>query len=178
VSERGDRVPLARLLSPSTLLLVVAALALAYDTPLPALEKLLLAVLGVVGVAAGTGLRLARDPDLRDIALLPVAIAYGLLGAATPVAVIPDLLAGVAGVLVVVWLVDDPRGPPKSVSRGHLVWGVPAVAVGLAWASASVLPSSSAPVGIAGALLVAALVMLAYLIRRPDLFDRETAATV
>jgi hypothetical protein len=178
VTTRFERAPLTRILLPSFPLLALAALAMVYDTPIPTLEKLVLAALAVGAVAAGALLRLARVAPLREVAPAPLIAVLAATAAATPVAILPELLAGVTGVLVIVWLADDPLGPADSASRALLLWGIPAVGLGLAWASATLLPTSAAPVGVAGALLVAALVILAYLVRRPELFDRDVAATV
>ncbi|MGA9840560.1 MAG: hypothetical protein WBS16_09070, partial [Thermoplasmata archaeon] len=62
--------------------------------------------------------------------------------------------------------------------RGAVVWAVPGLAVGVAWASEFLLPSTSAPLGVAGGLLAASLIALAYLVSRPELFDREAAPTI
>ncbi|HTW39760.1 MAG TPA: hypothetical protein VMF04_02730 [Thermoplasmata archaeon] len=172
------RVPLGRALLPTPLLLLVAALALGFDTPLPGVDKVLLGALAAIAVAVATVLRLSRDVLIRDLAPVPVLVILGTLAAETPVAVVPELLAGVAGVVFAAWLLDDPLRPAQGLSRGVLIWGTPAVGVGLAWASATLLPSTSAPVGVAGGLLAAALVILAYLVRRPDLFDRDVPATI
>jgi apolipoprotein N-acyltransferase len=159
-------------------LLLVAGFALAFDTPLPAAQKILLAGVAVAGVLIATVLRLSRTALLRGVSPLPVLVLFGILAAETPVGVVPELLAGVAGVVIVAWLLDDPMRPPDGLRRGWMIWGIPAVGVGLAWASASLLPSTSAPVGIAGGLLAAALVILAYLVRRPELFDRDAPTTI
>ncbi len=178
MSASGGPIPLDRIAYPTLPLLVVVTLALAFDTPLAGPEKVLAAALALGGIALATTMRLVRRPLVRATAPVPVLAGLGLLAAVTPVAAVPGLLAGVAGIVAIVWMLDDPLGPAHGVRRGLLVWSIPAIAVGVAWASASLLPSSSAPVGIAGALLAGALVVLAYLVRRPQLFDQEAPTTL
>jgi hypothetical protein len=175
-SVRPSR-PIAAML-PTVGLLAAVTVALAYDAPLPGPEKLLLSVVALAAVALGAALRLSRTGAVRDLAPVPVLVGLGALAAQTPVAIVPDLLGGVAGVAVVLWLLDDPLRPAQGISRAVLVWGAPAAAVGVAWASATLLPTNAAPVGVAGGLLVAALAIVAYLIRRPQLFDREAPTTI
>ena len=105
-------------------------------------------------------------------------LVLGVLAAETPIAPIPELLVGVVGVVFVAWLVDDPSRPPGAIVRGAVEWTIPGAGVGVAWASSFLLPSTAAPVGVAGGLLAAAIVVLAYLVRRPELFDRAEAATI
>jgi hypothetical protein len=178
MNAKSGRVPRTRVVTPTVALLLVATLALTYLTPLPGATQVLLGALAIVAVAGATALRMSRDPLARDLAPFAVIVILGVLAAATSVAVVPELLAGVVGVVFLTWLLDDPRRATQGVSRGLLVWGIPAVAVGLAWASATLLPSNAAPVGVAGGLLAAAIVTLVYLIRRPELFDRDTPATI
>jgi hypothetical protein len=167
-----------RVLRPTLPLMVVAVVLMALETGTGPGREALLAGIALAGVAVATAVRLLPDPRGRELAPAPLFLGLVLLAAATPVAAIPELIAGLGGVVGVVWLLDDPRGVPGAVSRGAIVWGVPALGVGVAWASATLLPSTSAPVGVAGGLLVAALVILVYLVRRPELFDRDTPTTI
>jgi hypothetical protein len=155
--------------------LVVTVLALAFDSQLPIATAL---ILGAAGVAVSVGMRAVRRGGLFEIAPVPVLVVLATLSLETPIAPLPELLVGAAGVVFVAWLTDDPWRPPAGFSRGTLVWGVPAFAVGIAWASTFLLPSSSASIGVAGALLAAALVALAYLVSRPDLFSTDGPATI
>lgn len=170
-----DAPPPPRVIAPTVPVLVLVVLLLAYGSRLPLGPALLLAALGI---AFGVALRAARYPLLRDGAMVPVLVVLGVFAAETPIAPIPELFVGVAGVVFVAWLMDDPSRPPAAVARGAVEWAIPAVGVGVAWTSAFLLPSTAAPVGVAGVLLVSALLLLAYLVRRPDLFERDEAPTL
>jgi hypothetical protein len=164
-----------RWLGPTVPVLVLAAVAVAYGTALPTGPAFALALLGV---GAGVGLRAARESILRELSAVPVLVVLGVLAAATPVSPVPDLLVGAAGVAFVAWLTDDPARPSGGAKRGALVWAVPGLAVGVAWASEFLLPSTAAPLGVAGGLLAASLIILAYLVARPELFDHDGAPTI
>jgi hypothetical protein len=75
-------------------------------------------------------------------------------------------------------LLDDPSRPAGGAVRGAPVWAISALAVGVAWASSFLLPGTAAPLGVAGGLLAASLIALAYLVRRPELFDQALAPTI
>jgi hypothetical protein len=164
-----------RRLTPTMLLLALAVVALALDSRLPTGTAL---VVAAAGYALSMGLRATGREAAEEVAPLPVLVALGVLAVETPIAALPELLVGAAGVVFVAWLVDDPSRPPAGLSRGALVWGVPAFAVGIAWASSFLLPSTAASLGVAGALLAGALVTLAYLVSRPDLFYQNEPATI
>ncbi len=178
MTRAGATPPLGRLLGPTVPVLFLITLGLAYDTHLPVVPTILLGLLGLLGVIAGIGLRAARYSVLREAAPVPVLVALGVLAAETPVGPLPELLVGVAGVVFIAWLLDDPSRPASGATRAAVEWTIPALGVGLAWTSSFLLPSSAAPLGVAGGLLAASLLVLAYLVRRPDLFDREEAATI
>ncbi|MGA8302480.1 MAG: hypothetical protein WA547_06590 [Thermoplasmata archaeon] len=175
MSPPSDPGPLRRGLGPGMILLAVAALAVAYESRWPTLPALLFAALGV---AASGGMRIVRPSLLAGVAPIPALLVLGVLATETPIAPVPELLVGAAGVAFVLWLLDDPFRPPAGISRGTVVWGVPALAVGIAWASAFLLPSSAATLGVAGGLVAAALIVFAFLVGRPDLFDRDEASTI
>jgi hypothetical protein len=167
--------PFRRVLGPTSPVLVLALLVLAYGSDLPLLPALALAILGS---AAGLALRASRSSTLYGLAAAPVLLALGILAATTPIAPLPELLAGAAGVVFIAWLTDDPSRPPAGASRGALVWAIPGLGMGVAWASAFLLPSSAASVGVAGGLLAASLLVLAYVVARPEMFDRDMASTI
>jgi hypothetical protein len=158
----------------TTLALLLAGAFLAYLSGLPPLI-VFPAILGPIAVA----IVLRTDPSGRGRALAPVPAVVGLLvGAlAAPLGALPDLAAGLGGLVLLAWLADDPARPVGGIVRAATTLLVPALAVGIAWSSALLLPSSSASFGVAAGLLVFALVALAYLVSRPELFDREEAAT-
>ena len=170
----GGRNP-PRWFGPTVPLLALSMLALAYGSRIPSVAAFVLALLGV---AAGVGLRAARPSGLRELSAAPVLVVLGGLAVATPASPVPELLVGVSGVAFIAWLADDPARPPAGATRGAVVWAIPALGMGVAWASEFLLPATSAPLGVAGGLLAASLVALAYLVARPDLFDRDVAPTI
>ncbi|MGD0250141.1 MAG: hypothetical protein ABSB97_04560 [Thermoplasmata archaeon] len=157
----------------SALVLVVGGF-LGYLTALP---HDLGVVVAVVGVGVGIGMREFRSFWARSLAPVPLLLAFGFGVVASPLGVVPELGAGAAGLAFLIWLADDPGRSPGGVERARTTILVPALALGIAWSSALLLPSGSYPLGVAAGLLVFAVAALAYLVSRPGLFDREEAAT-
>jgi hypothetical protein len=162
-------------IGPTVPVLILISLVLAYGSRLAPAPAFAVALLGV---GAGLGLRAARRPILGDLSPVPVLVVLGILAAETPIAPVAELLVGAVGVVFVAWLADDPSRPPAGVARGAAVWAIPGLGVALAWVSEFLLPSSAAPLGVAGGLLAASLLVLAYLVTRPELFEREGAPTI
>jgi hypothetical protein len=131
--------------------------------------------LGATAVAAP--LELARDGRFAPFAPVPLLLGFLALVASLPSGPGTDLLAGLGGVTLLAWCAADPARP-GGVARGLLGWGLPGLAVGLAWVSSFLLPPSSASVGVAGGLLAATLIALAALFRRPDLVETGAAPTI
>jgi len=128
----------------------------------------------IAGVLLGGWMQRQRSRGrLRSLAPIPVLVALGATAVASPLGLLPELLAGASGLAVLVWLADDPGRPVGGVARARLTVGIPALALGIAWSSALLLPSSSAPIGVAAGLLVFVLVTVAFLIGWPSTFDRE-----
>jgi hypothetical protein len=136
----------------------------------------LVVALASVGVAAG--LALVADPRLRGVAPVPVLVGLLALAAGLPTGPAPELLAGVGGVVVLGWVAEDPARPAGGLLRGAIGWGLPGLAVGLAWVSSFLLPSSAAPIGVAGGLLAAVVIALAALFHRPEIVTAEPAPTL
>ncbi|MGI0130236.1 MAG: hypothetical protein ACREDE_01135 [Thermoplasmata archaeon] len=176
--RRDGRPPLRRVLGPTAPLLFLATAVLAFGIRSGGTPTLLEDASALVGVALGVGLRAASNPLVREAAPLPPLVALGFLATKTPLDPLADLLVGAAGVVFVAWLLDDPSRPPAGLARGVVEWAIPALAVGLAWTSAFLLPGGAASFGVAGGLLAASLFLLAYLVRRPELFDRDEGATI
>lgn len=158
----------------ATPLVLIAFLGLAYlgRAPFTALP------VAVAGVVIATLCRGGRGPSMREASLVPLVAAAGFLAFEASFGPLPELLAGFAGVTLVLWATDDPARPVGGVHRGVLVWGLPAMGVAVAWTSTFVLPPSAAPLGVAGGLLAAALIAIAVLVRSPRLFDEDAAATL
>jgi hypothetical protein len=129
------------------------------------------------GTALGVGLRLVPEPRAQEVAAVPVLVALATGAVASPLGIVPELVAGGAALAFLLWLADDPARPAGGSVRGRVTVLIPAFALGIAWASALLLPSSSASLGVAAGLLVFVIAALAYLVGRPGLFDREPAAT-
>jgi hypothetical protein len=160
---------------PTLAILAAAAIGFAALSRLPVTVAVAVALAGVV---LSEALRSTANGRLRKMAPTPVLVALGAVALAAPLGALPELWAGVAGVAVLVWIADDPARPAFGAVRGAFGWGLPALAVGLAWVSSFLLPPSAVPVGVAGGLLAAAVVALAYLVRRPELADPGAAATL
>lgn len=163
-------VPLRRFLGVGSVLLGVFGGLLGYLSGLPW-------DLGVVAVLApialGCGLRARRAGSLRGVAPLPVlaALAWGVLR--SPFGLVPELAAGGSGLAFLAWLAEDPDREQGGIARAAPTIAFAGAAVGIAWASALLLPSDSADLGVAAGLLVFAVAAVAFLATRPELFDRE-----
>lgn len=158
----------------SSLLLALAGGFLGYLTAVPAFSALAV-VWG--GVAFGIGLRFVRPSRVRSWAPVPVLLALATGTVASPLGVVPELAAGGCALAFLVWLVDDPARPAGGLWRGRATVLLPAFALGTAWASSLLLPSRSAPLGVAAGLLVFVIAALAFLMGSPGVFDRDAAAT-
>lgn len=134
--------------------------------------------IGLAGLAVAAVLSVLREGAYRPIAPAPVLLSLGALAASAPLSALAEIAAGAAAVAVLAWLANDPFRPPWGVLRGALGWGVPGLAVGLAWVSSFLLPPSAAPVGVAGALLAATVIALAILFAEPERATGGPATTL
>lgn len=158
---------------PATLVvLLVPAVFLGYLSGFPGGAG---AVLMVVAVAVAAALRVTARYHLTSFAPVPVLLALALEAVTAPVGFGTELVAGLAGLAFLVWLVDDPARPAGGAVRGLPEVAIPALALGIAWSSALFLPSGAVPLGVAGALLALTIAAVALLIGRPSLLDREGA---
>ena len=118
---------------------------------------------GLIAMAAATGLKRSARPGLRWVAVAPLLAALGwasMLAAPGPVA---GLWAAVAGIALLAWIGVDPR-PERASARPGFGLLIPAVGVGIALAVAFVLPyGSGEQVGVAGGLVAAALALSGWL---------------
>ena len=158
----------------SSVLLALVGGFLGYVTVHPGL--LALAVVWA-GVALGIGLRLTPDPRLRPWAPVAVLTALATGAVASPLGVVPELVAGGSALAFLVWLADDPTRPAGGLVRGRVMVLLPAFAVGVAWASSLLLPSGSTSLGVAAGLLVFVVATLAFLVGRPGLLEADAAAS-
>ncbi len=135
------------------------------------------AVLAAAAIGIGLVLRSAPASSGREASWTPIAVGLGILAVVSPLTVLAELVAGLGGLAVIVWMIDSPDRLAGGIGRGGLALALPALAVGVAWASSFLLPPGVASVGIAAAVLALSLAALAFLLGRPDLFDRSGAAT-
>ena len=135
------------------------------------------AFVAVVGVGIAGVLRPPTwFPRLRPFAAVPAVLGLAVVASFSALGLVPELLAGASGVALLVWLADDPARPAGGPARAQLTIGVPALALGIAWASALLLPSDSASLGVAVGLLVFVLAAVAYLVGQPTTFDRDPSS--
>jgi hypothetical protein len=157
----------------SLALLFVAATVLGLLSGFPAGLGLLLAPMGVLAAAA---LRSGSSGVGAAYAPAPVLLVLLLEAGFAPVGFGTELVAGLAGVAFLIWLADDPLRPAGGPRRAYSTIAIPTLALGIAWSSAFFLPAGVVPLGVAGALLAFTLALVAYLVGRPALFDREEEA--
>ncbi len=128
----------------------------------------------VAAVGLGAGLQRIRTRSIAHEAFpAPVVAALVSVAMLSPYGLLAGLLGGASGVALLVWLADDPGRPAGGIGRSTLAIGVPGLAIGIAWASAFLLPPGAASLGVAVALLVFVVVAVAYLIGEPATYDRE-----
>jgi hypothetical protein len=166
--------PRTRIGLPGLALTALAALLLGAIGRLPSELGLLVAAGGVGGTVI---LRTLAPAGARPYAIGPALAALAVVTFAAPVSSGAELLAGLGGVALLVWMVDDPDRPVGGLTRGAPAVAVPALAVGIAWAGSALLPAGALPLGLAGGVLALVLVVLAFVLGRPDLFDREAASS-
>jgi hypothetical protein len=133
------------------------------------------AAIAVAAVALGAGLRATGRRSLSPYAPVPVLLALAAFAVHAPVGLGFEFLAGLSALAFLVWLVDDPARPQRGALRSLPTVAVPALALAIAWSSALFLPAGAVPLGVAGGLLALTLALVAFLVGRPTLFDREEA---
>ena len=174
MSARSGVLVVRRLGSPGLVLVAFSLFWLGFATGLPAH---LGPIAASAALAVGIALRFVPGRGGRELAWMPLVVGLGALSLASPLTVLAELVAGLGGVATLAWMADDPDRLPGGFVRGFSTIALPAFAVGVAWGSALLLPPGVAPVGVAAAVLAVTIVAVAFLIGRPDVFDREEAAT-
>jgi hypothetical protein len=129
------------------------------------------------GVGGTVALRSTLRPGIREIAAVPALGALVVLAAGAPSTPTAELLGGVVPIALLAWLADDPRRTSGGVGRAAPALILVLLAVAIAWSCAFLLPPGQALVGFGSALLVVATILVAVLLGRPDLIDREPPAT-
>ncbi len=160
---------------PTVPALAAGAFAVVYLSSIPTAVAIAVAA---IGVGASVVLRGARPEELRAAFPVPALAALSVLALFAASGAVPLLIVTLAGSAYVAWLADDPTRPAGGLARGTAVWAVALLGGVLAWSAGFLLPASAASLGVAGALAAGSVGTLAYLVSRPDLFDRDAAATI
>jgi hypothetical protein len=168
------RAELLRALGPTFLLLLAGLVGFAFLGTLPLLEGIAVALVGLV---AGAACRLSPGSIARGVAPIGPLAALGLLALAASPTAVPALYGGATALALLLWLAEDPDRLPGGPGRavGRLL--IPAAGLAIAWTSSFLLPGGVAGIGIAAALLGGVLVLVALLLRAPDLVDRAASAS-
>lgn len=172
MSAPTARVRLRSLRPVSLALLLVSATYLGFLSGVPDGFGPLLAA---AAVAVAAALRMSSRNRVAAYAPVPALAALALEAIPAPVGLGTELVAGLAGLAFLVWLADDPSRPARGSVRSLPTVAVPALALGIAWSSALLLPAGAVPLGVAGGLLALTLAAVALLVGRPTAFDREEA---
>ena len=160
------------------------------DAPFVVLA-LVLGILGVqdtsglfVGLSAGAaGLvrtalwRLFGRPWAGGIEVLPAAGTLVYLSLAVPPTVVSEILAGLAGVFLLLWLAHTTARPTERLSRvlDHLV--MPLAGLAIALGASFVIPVGPLSLGLASLLLVLVVVFAVLVLTRPAIVGRREAPT-
>ncbi len=128
-------------------------------------------------VALGAAFRLLPRRWLPPAAPLPPLVGLAVLAGYATATGVTALAGGVAALVLLLWVADDPDRLPGGAERALNRLLIPTIGLGIAWASAFLLPGNVAPLGVGVALLVVVVVLVALLLRRPEVFDRDAAAT-
>jgi hypothetical protein len=172
VTGPGRRGPATAGLSGEFLLAgLVAAFALVTDLPWP-----IALTVGLGGVGATLSVRRWGQPLAVELAPGPVLVSLGVLAITAPSNPIAALLGGGCGLAILVCLADDPAREVGGPRRAGSTMLVVALAFGIAWGSALLLPPASGALGIAGGLLALTLFLIASLLRRPQLLEAAGTA--
>ena len=159
----------------ATGLLGAAAIFLALFTTLPLELGVAIALGGVLGAWAA---RRLGGPDAGVAAGLPALAALGLLAVSAPTTAAAELAAGIGALAFLLWLAAAPSvRPAGALWRAMPTIAPTALILVLAWASELLLPHAPAVLGYGGLLLVAVVLVVAILVGRPDLIDREPEGT-
>ena len=126
-----------------------------------------------VGPALGAGtvvisalLRSFKPGAHGTLTLVPAVVAIAVLAASAPPGPATELFGGLSALAFLLWVADDPARPSGGGRRSVPTLALASLGVGLAWAVTLALPTNSPDVALGGALLAAALVLLAVLLGR------------
>lgn len=157
--------------------LALLAVALGLFGVLAAFPFLLGVPIAVAGAGGAFLLRNRGGPRSRAYAFVPPLVGLVLLASNAPSAPSTDLVGGLAAVALLAWLADDPARAAGGISRALPSLLLVLVTLGIAWVGAFLLPAGTALIGVGAGLLVVVMILVAVLLGRPDLIDREPPAT-
>ncbi len=133
-------------------------------------------IVAVVGVVLSGTLRGRAGRTTPGVELVPALTALAILTFAAPVAASTELVAGASSLGLLLWLADDPARRPGTALRAIPTIALAALAFGLGWSLTLAVSIPSADVGLAGALIAVALVVVAVvLLRASEAIGAETA---
>lgn len=124
--------------------------------------------IGVGGVAISAVWRTFRRDRPGAVTIAPALIALATLAVAAPALASTELFGGLSGLAFLLWLADDPSRPRGGGRRAAPAIAMVALAVGVSWAITLGVPGRTPEIGLAGGLLAAAFVLLAWLVSRPQ----------
>ncbi|MCI4346064.1 MAG: hypothetical protein L3K07_04855 [Thermoplasmata archaeon] len=163
LETRPAPVPRFRPESVALLLLVASGLALGLNASLGPLVGL---ALPSAGIGGGVLLRRYLPAQGRTLSAIPILVGIGTVCALDPIGVVGELLAGAAGLALLLWLASEPfpRGRWRDAA-GALV--VPSLAVLVGVVASVALPGAPNAFGAAAGLLVAEILFVAWLYAHP-----------
>ncbi|MFZ0891652.1 MAG: hypothetical protein WB778_05445 [Thermoplasmata archaeon] len=149
---------------PSALLLALAAVALGSQSSF----GLLFGIAFTTGtVAIGVYLRF-RGGGYRLFGLEFPLVGLVFASGWSRISVLTELLAGVTGLLYLLWLADDAPPAPESTRNVIQALALPSLALGVALVSSFLVPVTSLLIGATAGILVALLLGVAWLFEHPE----------
>lgn len=124
-----------------------------------------LVVVGV-GLALSAAWRRVGRSAARGGEVVPVAVVLAYLLVVAPPNVVTEVLAGLGGVALLLWLGAGPDGAAGRWSRALDLLVVPLAALAIALGTTFILPSLPTSIGLATILLVAVMIGVAILLVR------------
>ncbi len=130
------------------------------------LPYLLGPVVGLAGVVASWAWRRRRAGAGRELGVLPAIVALGVLALAAPAVPATELLGGLSALALLLWAADDPARPAGGGRRAVGEIATCGLAVAVAWTLVLTVPRRTGAIDLAGALLAALLLLVAWLLTR------------
>ena len=134
-------------------------------------------VVGGVGAAAAIAVRARSEGRQGNLATAIFLVVLGVLAFGAPDTEAAGLGGGIAVLALLLWLADEPGRVTGGMGRALPTIGLVALAFGVAWFSAFLLPTTRTPTGVVAGLLVVVILLAAILLARPKLLEREPSLT-